>query len=88
MYVYEVFVEECVRGTGVAYAMMTMAEQMCRQCEVECIMLTVFEQNTNALRLYKDKLKYIIDQSTPSRWGYHDTGYEILSKRIPPATNS
>lgn len=56
MYVYELYVEHRVRGKRVAYALMKVAEELCRKLSVACIMLTVFCENQPAMALYQSRL--------------------------------
>lgn len=58
MYVYELFVEQSHRGLGIARKLMSRAEELCLLVDVEKIMLTVFESNTSAMHLYREKLRY------------------------------
>ena len=44
-------------------------------------MLTVFRENTSALTFYTSKMKYSVDESSPSACG-EDEPYEILSKFV------
>lgn len=57
MYVYELFVNGSARGNRVAYALMQAAERLCVACRVHHIVLTVFDVNTAALKLYRDRLQ-------------------------------
>jgi len=47
-------------------------------------MLTVFKKNLKAINFYIEKMKYSIDDSSPSfnKVCDHIVDYEILSKRI------
>lgn len=56
MYVYELHVEQHVRGKRIAYALMKFAEELCRKLCVACIILTVFCENQPAMALYRNKL--------------------------------
>ena len=81
MYVYELFVAESVRRMKIGQSLMLLAETLCQQNNIPKIVLTVFERNESAMRFYRQKLKYCIDDDSPSKWG-HQTGYEILSKSV------
>lgn len=58
------------------------------------MMLTVLKLNFHAVSFYKDKLRYVVDSSSPSTEVEDDAPYEILSKSLergaraakPPAT--
>lgn len=82
MYVYELGVSRDVRGKRLAFALMKHAEDLCSKLSIGSIMLTVFLQNQAAMSLYRDKLKYVIDESSPSQYGLDDVGYEVLRKKI------
>lgn len=58
LYVYELFVEERMRGKGMAVALMRHAELICQEMGIQRIMLTVFKRNTAAMHLYSKKLGY------------------------------
>lgn len=57
MYVYELFVEKCMRGRGIARALMLYAEDICDKVGVFRIMLTVFSGNEAAMKLYGQGLQ-------------------------------
>lgn len=57
MYVYELGVAEEARGNRLGFALMRYAEDLNRKLFIESIMLTVFNNNSPAVRLYRDKLK-------------------------------
>lgn len=57
MYIYELFVNAAARGKRVALALMWFAERLCVVNHIHCIMLTVFNDNTAALKLYRDSLQ-------------------------------
>ncbi len=46
------------------------------------IMLTVLKCNASAVAFYKDKMKYLVDDSSPSTEVDDDAPYEILSKSL------
>ena len=46
------------------------------------VMLTVFRDNAAALDFYTRKMKYVVDESSPSACGDDDAKYEILSKVV------
>lgn len=82
VYVYEVFVASAARRTGVAQSLLELVERICECAGVPRIVLTVFDSNAGALRLYKERLKYKHDASCPSRFGNTVAKYQILTKNV------
>lgn len=82
MYIYELFVAEQARRQGVAQKLMEKIQQICWGINVHKIVLTVFETNAAAMRLYRDRLGFTVDASSPSQFRILDSGYEILSKQL------
>lgn len=56
MYVYELFVTPSLRGRRVASALMRFAEALCISLGIFRILLTVFDTNIPALKLYRRTL--------------------------------
>lgn len=44
--------------------------------------MTVFHNNQAAMKFYREKMKYEIDESSPSNYADDDQDYEILSKSL------
>lgn len=81
LYVYEVQVRaEYQKSYGIGTKLMhTIETTILARSGMNKVMLTVFKANVQAMHFYRNKLKYIIDEDSPSK---HDTyaEYEILSK--------
>jgi hypothetical protein len=62
---------------------MILLEMISLTTQMKKVMLTVFKFNHPAMSFYMNKMKYIIDPSSPSIWNAdHSTDYEILSKQL------
>jgi len=87
LYVYEVQVSEYARRDGLGRRLMSIMELIAmKRIDVKKVVLTVFKANQIAMEFYLKKMKYEIDESSPSQF-YRDEGedevdYEILSKCI------
>ena len=81
LYVYEIQVSQKVRRLGLGRRLMTILELVARQANLNKTMLTVFTNNTAAWTFYTHKMKYQVDDISPSRQG-ESTEYEILSKSV------
>lgn len=81
LYVYEIQVSSRARRSGLGRRLMTILELVARQVGLTKTMLTVFKQNEQAWKFYTEKLKYKVDEISPSNYG-EDVDYEILSKRV------
>ena len=44
-------------------------------------MLTVFHDNAAAMKFYKSKLRYVLDETDPSYFG-EEANYQVLSKAL------
>lgn len=82
LYVYEIQVAKARQRHGLGAKMMSLLEAETLAKGLNKMMLTVFKNNTKALRFYIDKLGYCIDDSSPSQCGCLDECYEILCKYI------
>lgn len=88
VYVYEVVVAPCVRRMGLARALLELLERICTCAGVLRIVLTVFDSNVGAIRLYKECLGYTNDESCPSKYGVVDAKYQILTKKLHRGRNA
>lgn len=84
LYMYELQVEERVRGKGIGRFFMQILELFAIKHGFPYVMLTVFPSNKNAMAFYQ-KLRYEVDPISPSKDLQYiveggDTSYEILSK--------
>lgn len=81
LYVYELQVDMCARRCGLGRHIMSILELVARNSQMKKSMLTVFKNNEAAITFYTHKMKYIVDEISPSMYG-EDADYEILSKRV------
>lgn len=85
VYIFEVHVSKALRGNGLGSFLISAAEHMAENVGVDKTMLTVFNSNPDAIRLY-EKLGYGIDQASPSyernlrRKKVKNATYTIMSK--------
>ena len=80
LYCYEVQIEEKFRRKGLGKFMMMVLELLAFKSELRKIMLTVLKFNTGASRLFKEGLKFEIDETSPIDDMQEQHDYEILSK--------
>jgi len=57
-----------------------MMKIMAMKLKLRKVMLTVFKENQNAMKFYKQKMKYEVDETSPTAEEEED--YEILSKAV------
>lgn len=81
LYVYEIQVSSKLKRAGLGRRIMTILELVARQAGLHKTMLTVFKSNNAAWNFYTKKLKYTVDDISPSNYG-EQVDYEILSKRV------
>ena len=81
LYVYEIQVSLDARRFGLGKRLMNIMELVGTKTYMRKVMLTVFSNNHAAMKFYKDKLKYVVDENSPSRHG-QTADYEILSKVV------
>mmetsp|Transcript_2716 Transcript_2716/g.5780 ORF Transcript_2716/g.5780 Transcript_2716/m.5780 type:complete len:270 (+) Transcript_2716:141-950(+) len=82
LYVLELQLVDAARGKGLGRFAMQLCELVARKHGMQNVMLTVFKSNQRAVDFYCKKLRYVIDESSPSVWERHDEDYEILSKSL------
>lgn len=82
MYVYELQVNQLIRGRGVGKKFMTIMELLAMKSKMRKVVLTVFKNNTQAMHFYRIRMKYGIDDFSPSNYVNDDADYEILSKCV------
>lgn len=83
LYVYELQIAEAARRRGLGRHLMLVAELMARKNGMQWVMLTVLKNNEAAVDFYRRRMKYDIDESSPSESG-EERPYEILSKIVYP----
>lgn len=81
-YIYEVYVEPRARRSGLAVSLLRVVDDICRHAGVPRAVLTVFNSNAPALKLYKERLGWVTDASCPSLHDNESAGYQILTKPI------
>lgn len=91
IYVYEIHLEDMLRGCGLGRRLFAIAEHVGVATAMEKVMLTVFRRNQGARAMYKT-LGYETDESSPRarrlRGGVvKQADYIILSKRLRGANN-
>jgi GNAT superfamily N-acetyltransferase len=83
LYVYELQVDASVRRAGLGRHFMSILELVARRARMKKAMLTVFKSNKAAIQFYTVKMKYKVDEISPSMYDCgQDADYEILSKRV------
>ena len=85
LYIYELQVAAAGRRHGLGKHMMQICELMARKNAMKKVMLTVFKKNVAAVKFYTKKMKYQIDEISPSLSDEDfSQSYEILSKVVCP----
>jgi len=80
LYVYEIQIHPKLQRNGIGKRLMNMMEIMAMKLKLRKVMLTVFKENQNAMKFYKQKMKYEVDETSPTAEEEED--YEILSKAV------
>lgn len=78
IYVYELQIADSYRGKGLGRKLMEYVTVIQRQYQMWKIMLTSFKANQDAIKFYT-KIGFGIDINSPSRCGFDEECYEILS---------
>jgi ribosomal protein S18 acetylase RimI-like enzyme len=82
-YLYELQIHPTLQKLGMGKHLMTIVELLSFKCHMEKVMLTVFKMNDRAMGFYLNKMKYGVDECSPSNYeGCEDCDYEILSKSL------
>jgi ribosomal protein S18 acetylase RimI-like enzyme len=86
VYLYEVHLQESLRGTGLGKKLMSLVESAGRSAGMSKAMLTVFRNNTSA-RAFYEALRYAVDEYSPEpkvlRGGViKQPDYDILFKSL------
>jgi N-alpha-acetyltransferase 40 len=82
LYVYEIQVSARCSGRGLGTALMDLVMGAAQSVGLNKVVLTALKSNPRALRFYKDRLGFAVDETDPSACG-EAVDYEILSKAIP-----
>lgn len=59
---------------------MKTLESLAKVWEMDRVVLTLLCNNEGASRFYKNRMGYVLDDTTPSK--SEETAYEILSKQV------
>ena len=81
LYVYELQVAKGFQRKNIGLGLQHVLEEVGRQAQMAKIMLTVFHNNPNAQRFYRDKCGYKVDETDPSNYKER-ADYIILSKNL------
>ena len=88
LYVYELQLEERAQRRGLGRHLMMTAELAARKLGMSSVMLTVLKANAAARDFYTLKMKYAVDDDSPSKCGVPDAEYEILSKVVDKSAHA
>lgn len=80
LYIYELQILSDHQGVGLGRRLMIILDLLGRKYSMKLLMLTTFKFNENALNFYLNKMKFEIDETSPSKCGDENACYEILSK--------
>ena len=84
LYIYELQVLPEYQGYGIGKHLMRLSELAAMKHSMTFVMLTVFAGNTSALKFYKQRMKYVVSELSPSRT-QPQCPYQILWKIVSPA---
>lgn len=76
---YEMQIEKEYHRHGLGTHMMTALEKMAKLYEMEKLILTVLDNNTDSIEFFR-RLGFVTDDSSPDK--SEKSGYEILSKKL------
>ena len=82
LYFYEIQVSDKAQRSGLGKRLMNIMELVAHKNGMQKVMLTVFKMNGGAMKFYLDKMKYGVDESSPSNFDGEPADYEILSKVV------
>jgi len=83
LYCYEIQLLKAARGKGLGKFLMQTLELMAVRAKMRKIMVTVFKANERAVKFFRENLKYIVDDTSPTYedpMHPEDYDYEIYSK--------
>ncbi|KAG6621336.1 N-alpha-acetyltransferase 40 [Phytophthora cinnamomi] len=84
LYLYEVQLASTAQRHGLGKFLMQLLLLVARKHGMELMVLTVFKSNTGAMKFYRERLGFEIDETSPSACGDNSQDYEILSKSVEP----
>ncbi|KAG7377944.1 N-alpha-acetyltransferase 40 [Phytophthora pseudosyringae] len=82
LYLYEVQLAASAQCHGLGKFLMQLLLLVARKHGMELMVLTVFKNNTGAMRFYRERLGFQVDETSPSVCGDDSQDYEILSKSV------
>ncbi|KAG6959881.1 hypothetical protein JG688_00009882 [Phytophthora aleatoria] len=81
LYLYEVQLAATAQRQGLGKFLMQLLLLVAKKHGMELMVLTVFKNNTGAMKFYRERLGFEIDETSPSVCGDDSHDYEILSKQ-------
>ena len=84
-YLYELQIQSTQQKAGLGKRLMNIVELLALSSKMHKVMLTVFKTNKKAMGFYLNKMKYEVDESSPSNFEGEENencDYEILSKSL------
>lgn len=89
-YLYELQIQSTQQKAGVGKRLMNIIELLAMKSKMHKVMLTVFKDNVKAMGFYLNKMKYEVDECSPSNFEGEENihcDYEILSKALVGKAN-
>ncbi|TDH72406.1 hypothetical protein CCR75_000810 [Bremia lactucae] len=87
LYLFEIQLAAITQRQGVGKFLMQLLLLVARKHGMELVVLTVFKKNTGAMRFYRERMGFEIDETSPSASGDDSKDYEILSKSVRSKIN-
>jgi len=84
-YLYELQIQSTQQKAGIGKRLMNIVELLALKSHMHKVMLTVFKANKKAMGFYLNKMKYEVDENSPSNFEGEENencDYEILSKNL------
>lgn len=83
LYLYELQIDPKYRAKGLGKHVTRTLELVALRQKMKWVMLTVFKKNVRSMNFFLKKMKYDIDETSPSQCNlWDDSTYEILSKSL------
>lgn len=77
---YELQIVDGYKNKGLGEHLMKTLESLAKVWEMDRVVLTLLTNNEGASRFYKNRLGYLLDETSPDK--SEETSYEILSKQV------
>ena len=84
LYAYELQLSPSYQRCGLGSFLMTAAQALCAETGMRAVVLTAFKYNTAAMRLYRTRMQFTLDDTSPDE--DDGTDYLILSRPNPVFT--